>query len=148
MKKFHFQIPERILHLVELKIWPLNSLEAKFQNTKSFVNEELISKIAPDESSIYFSGFESFDTLENEFSQNYEFWVKEGAINEINPKNCIVIGDFGLGSDAPIVLDYSNNPSNPSVKRLVWGKQKNYWEKIADNIDELLNKLEFGINAT
>ena len=61
---------------------------------------------------------------------------------------CLVIGDFGLGSDTPLVLDYSLDEKTPVVKRLVWAKPKNYWEQIARSIDELINKLEIHKNVT
>jgi len=34
----------------------------------------------------------------------------------------VVIGDFGLGSDAPIILDYRRDVKRPTVLRLKWGR--------------------------
>lgn len=34
------------------------------------------------------------------------FWATYAALESISPELALVIGDFGLGPDAPIVLDY------------------------------------------
>ena len=52
-----------------------------------------------------------------------DFWERFGALDQIDPQRALIIGDFGLGSDSPIVLDYARNPSNPPVLRLRWGSQ-------------------------
>lgn len=50
-----------------------------------------------------------------------EFWERFGALDQIEPERALIIGDFGLGSDSPIILDYARNCSNPPVLRLRWG---------------------------
>ncbi len=55
---------------------------------------------------------------------------------EIDPDNTIIIGDFGLGSDAPIALDYRKDKNNPAVIRLCWTKESNHWVEIAPNFAE------------
>lgn len=53
------------------------------------------------------------------------------------------IGDFGLGSDAPILLDYRTDTSNPSVIRLKWSLNgiANQWVPMADSIQHFVDVL-------
>jgi hypothetical protein len=48
------------------------------------------------------------------------FWSKFGALEMISPKDALIIGDFGLGSDSPIILDYRDGTSDPPVLWLRW----------------------------
>jgi hypothetical protein len=67
-----------------------------------------------------------------------DFWDRFGALDQIDPERALIIGDFGLGSDSPIVLDYARNSSNPPVLRLRWGSQGhgNEWVTGASDFDE------------
>jgi hypothetical protein len=42
--------------------------------------------------------------------------------SEIDHDRTLVIGDLGLGNDAPIILDYSDPGQEPRVRFLKWGK--------------------------
>ena len=72
-----------------------------------------------------------------------DFWERFGALDQIDPERAVIIGDFGLGSDSPIVLDYARNPSNPPVLRLRWGSQGkgNEWVVGASDFDEFAKML-------
>jgi len=70
------------------------------------------------------------------------FWSRFGALEEISPELCVDIGDFGLGSDSPILLDYRQDRSNPAVIRLQWRKpQPNGCVRCADSFDEFADML-------
>jgi hypothetical protein len=53
------------------------------------------------------------------------------------------IGDFGLGSDAPILLDYRVDAENPRVIRLRWspGGEDNRWVVMASTFDSFVEAL-------
>jgi hypothetical protein len=40
--------------------------------------------------------------------------VTHGCLDQIDPALSLCIGDFGLGSDAAIILDYRSRPSDRS----------------------------------
>lgn len=67
-----------------------------------------------------------------------DFWERFGALDQIDPELAVIIGDFGLGSDSPIILDYAQHPSNPPVLRLRWGQQcrSTEWVQGACDFDE------------
>jgi len=50
----------------------------------------------------------------------------------------VAIGDFGLGSDAPLMLDYWRSPESPCVLRLQWSQDGNQWIKVSDSFDEFV----------
>jgi len=64
-----------------------------------------------------------------------DFWERFGALGQIDPELAVIIGDFGLGSDSPIILDYAQNPSNPPVRRLRWGSQGHGNEWVTGTFD-------------
>ena len=72
-----------------------------------------------------------------------DFWDRFGALDQIDPERALIIGDFGLGSDSPIVLDYARNSSNPPVLRLRWGPrgEGNEWVEGARSFDEFAEML-------
>jgi hypothetical protein len=70
------------------------------------------------------------------------FWERFGALDQIDPEKALIIGDFGLGSDSPIILDFARNASNPPVLRLRWGPdQRNEWVQGARDFDEFAEML-------
>jgi hypothetical protein len=81
-------------------------------------------------------------------------WGWEGffAPEEIDRDKMIEIGDFGHGSDKPIILDYQHEPTAPDVRRLGCklvrsgpdGRQKswdNHWVEIAPSFDDFARLL-------
>jgi hypothetical protein len=61
---------------------------------------------------------------------------------DVDPERCLVIADFGLGSDNPIVLDFADQP--PSVRTLRWPVDRtgrSTWVTIAATFDEFVSEL-------
>jgi hypothetical protein len=71
-----------------------------------------------------------------------DFWERFGALHQIVPKKAVVIGDFGLGSDAPIVLAYDRDTADPPVLRLRWSEgPRTEWVEGARNFDDFAELL-------
>ncbi|MFY0540874.1 hypothetical protein [Nannocystis pusilla] len=68
--------------------------------------------------------------------KNPSFWREPMAdLDGIDPDLASILGDFGLGSDAPIVLDYRSGPARPRVLRLRWsGREGNRWIVAAPDV--------------
>jgi hypothetical protein len=70
------------------------------------------------------------------------FLGKEDPINSpgcILPEKSLFFADFGIGSDTPFALDYSENLIAPSVLLIYWGENANVdnrWIKIANSFQE------------
>ncbi len=103
MKKSELKIPNAILTLAEKGIWPNEQLSS-YQEGCNFIEDEvLVQKIAPDEKYIFFHTLSGFRTMADEIMFDEELWHEIGALNHIDVNKCLVIGDFGLGSDSPII---------------------------------------------
>jgi len=73
-----------------------------------------------------------------------EFWDKFAAPEGISPELSVDIGGFELGSDSPILLDFREDPKNPTVVRLKWRKAEglpNVWVRCAGSFDEFADML-------
>ena len=75
------------------------------------------------------------------------FYSRFGALHELVPEASVEIGDFGLGSDAPILLDYRAGPTEPQVIHLQWvgGGEPNNWVVMAPSFAEFVELL--GLSA-
>ena len=79
------------------------------------------------------------------------FWRdKMARPDQISFEHAVVIGDFGLGSDAPFILDYRTTAEHPVVRRLRWGSTvaENEWVIAAQDFDAMCEILAIPNPAT
>jgi hypothetical protein len=111
-------LPARLRRLVELRWWPYDYQSEIQQNLHSLIPEDRVRAFAPEERIIYFNR-PPFHAVSALLASNEQFWTSELACpSGISFEHTVVLGDFGLGSDAPIVLDYRTDAMRPSVLRL------------------------------
>jgi hypothetical protein len=145
MKAGQWQLPLRIGQLIESGFWPRDAKIAMQQNLKSLVTTEALHRFAPEEYKLYLIP-PPFLTVRQLVNHGEDFWYREEAHpNGISFDHAVVIGDFGLGSDAPIILDYRENIEVPLVKRLKWGNSfpENRWIMAAPDFDTMCVMLGF-----
>src|ERR1700677_1899293 len=138
-------LPPELEKMIRDGFWPSTHAAAMAQNLKPLIPKERITKFAPEEDELHFNP-PPFRTILERMSgrEGKYFWRRpEASIHEVDPSLALVIGDFGLGSDAPIILDYRCDRLNPSVFRLRWSTDEgksvfsdNHWVKIADTFAE------------
>jgi hypothetical protein len=112
--------------------WPRDTKEAMAQNLKSRVPPERVQRLAPEEDTIYLLP-PPFQTV-REKSKGNPFWTcPMAAPDGIDFDLALDIADFGIGSDAPILLDYREDAVNPRVIRLRWSSYggENKWVVMA-----------------
>ena len=134
-----FAIPPRLSSLIEAGVWPTTE-SATSQNLRPLAAPEDVDHLAPGENSLFLNP-PPFKTLASEIAKNQQFWDEHGALDEIDPELALVIGDFGLGSDAAIVLDYRRTRDEPSVLRLAWSRDGNHWVEAAPTFEEFARLL-------
>jgi hypothetical protein len=123
-------VPAQIDELMLSGRWPSTADEVLRQNLRPAVPLERIEAAAPGETGLYllvppFSTVaEEIATHESRFPQ-WNFWHEHGALSELDPDAAVIVGDFGPGSEAPIVLDYRSGPESPRVLRLQWHSEPN-----------------------
>jgi hypothetical protein len=133
-----FRIPDLLAELISKGIWPANGKLAMSQNLRSLVAPERVRLFAAEEKIIYLLP-PPFHTIAEEVSRGGagDFWERFGALEQIVPSKAVVIGDFGIGSDAPIVLNYAKSLSEPPVYRLRWGPNtQTNWVQGAASFEE------------
>jgi hypothetical protein len=100
------------------------------QQWKPLIPPDRVRLFAPDETLICLHSppFRSIAQY-RDAGRTGDFWEVFGSLDQIDPVRALVIGDFGMGSDSPIILDYAQSPTAPSVRRLRWLKdQSTVWE--------------------
>ncbi len=103
---------------------------------------EKVHKLAPGETEICLYPPRAFTTVASQLQHNSDFWVEFGALHEIAPELALQIGDFGPGSDTPILLDYRRGHESVCVLRLEWPRPlPNRWALCADSFDEFAERL-------
>jgi hypothetical protein len=130
-------LPMELTRLIERGLWPRDSKEALSQNVRPWISESSVRRFAPEESKVYLYP-PPFCTVRVEMeSPKHSFWADpRSAVQEINPDLTMIIGDFGLGSDAPIALDYRQQVDEPRVIRLRWAPEGNHWVEAAPTFAE------------
>jgi hypothetical protein len=133
-------IPSLLLEALASGRWPRTSDESVRQNLRSLVPVERIRRLAPDESAIYLYPPPFATVARHLAGQGADFYRRFGAVDQLVPEAAIEIGDFGLGSDAPILLDYREGLTDPSVIRLCWpgDGQPNVWRVMAPDFPSFM----------
>jgi hypothetical protein len=149
-------VPKELLELIESGKWP-GLQQGRKERNQAIVRQEsapLISRdrvrsFIPDESLIILFP-PPFTPLEGKVAKAALDSFR-GAPDPANPPGdldftrCLDIGDFGLGSDSPIVLDYRLSHDNPPVLRLRWNTEgvrfRNRWVLIASTFREFAKLL-------
>ena len=128
-------IPQRILELIEAGRW-------KMPSDPVILGRCFPSFAAPDE--VIGPRFYTVD----EMCREPKSWLQAtlaptGSHTEpvakqseqLHPKQIILIGDVGIGWDAPIALDFTEVKAVPRVIHLAWINRAPGWIQIASDID-------------
>jgi len=131
-------VPMRLLALIDQGLWPREDWKIS-QDLKPLVPIERIHLFAPRAHSICLYP-PPFCTV----SPTDRFFSEYGLLGGISPELCVDIGDFGLGSDAPLLLNYRQDRTNPTVIGPEWVGERgspNVWVVFAKNFDEFADML-------
>jgi hypothetical protein len=147
-----FDLPPGLKQLIALGAWPSAAgPEMIAQQLRPTIPAERVRRFAADESLICLQP-PPFSTVAQVRAAggSGDFWERFGALDQIVPEHALIIGDFGLGSDSPLILDFARNASNPPVLRLRWGPagRGNEWVQGARDFDEFATLLGIGKGLT
>ncbi|QEL14413.1 hypothetical protein PX52LOC_01301 [Limnoglobus roseus] len=134
-------IPERLLAAVDAGKWPRDPQGI----TKLNVSAERVRQLAAEESAIYPYPPSLFRTVARIVSGPGEyFYTKFGALDQIVPELTVQIGDFGIGADSTILLDYRLHRLDPRVLRLWWpgDRKPNQWVVMAKDFAAFADGLD------
>ncbi len=122
------------------------------------VPAERIRAIAPDEDDLclYRSPFQTMAEGIASDPSIAGYWSEFGPVEKIDPERALIIADFGIGSDTPILLDYRRGVE-PQVITIRWsfvedeeGRRRpdNRWMVLAESFDEFADALGLGPEET
>jgi hypothetical protein len=135
MNESDLVIPELLFELIEGGVW---TQENTMPGNMVDLGKDKAALINPEEDQLILLP-PPFHTIENELENGNEFWNKELTnVGEIDYSKAVIIADFGIGSDSPIVLYYESN-NNPSIMYLKWECAGTYcrhkWERTHDSFN-------------
>lgn len=117
-------LPRELLDLIRSGHWPTTHDQFWKQEWSHHppIPHERVQRLADGETMICLT-VPPFPTVAKlHAGREVDFWTHPmAAAGEIDMAKSILIGDFGLGSDSPLLLDYRYTLSQPSVLRLKWG---------------------------
>jgi len=134
MKVGALKIPKSLVSLIDAGVWPKSELESSRQHLNRIVPDVFVRKFAPEECMLYLYP-PPFYTIASMVMHRSALTSRQCAVSDIDPELAVVIGDFGIGSDTVLALDYRNIGSEPEVIRLVWRlpAQENCWVPVAES---------------
>jgi hypothetical protein len=138
------EIPQLLSQLIAARRWPATGKEAWSQHCarELRVPEDRVKLLASDENRIDLNG-PPFLTVREDALHN-PFWCESGSDpSGIDFDLAVPIGDFGIGSDSPILLDYRHSIDNPRVIRLQWSSSgdSNKWVPMAEDFRSFVDAL-------
>src|ERR1700722_11548052 len=134
-------LPQLLTQLIAEGRWPGTGANVVEQEFSPLVSKGRVSLLAPEEGVICLHP-PPFRTV-RELAIDEPFWCEPWSDpSAIDFDLAIAIGDFGIGSDAPILLDYRGNVDHPRVVRLEWfARPDNKWVPMADDFPTFVNVL-------
>ncbi|MDC0716282.1 hypothetical protein [Nannocystis bainbridge] len=120
--------PPLLQVLLDAGRWPRTREEVLSQQRAPWAKLARIQALAPEEDGLCLAR-PPFTTVRAAMSKYPSFWRDPMADPDgIDPDLALIVGDFGPGSDAPIVLDYRFDAVQPQVLRLRWSRSEgNRW---------------------
>jgi hypothetical protein len=112
------QVPPLLDALVSAGRWPRTAPEQLSQNLHPLISPERVKALAPDERGVIYLYTPPFKPVgRRDDPKDFYNWPSSDP-SGIDYERAIMIGDFGIGSDAPIALDYRCDVTKPRVIRL------------------------------
>jgi hypothetical protein len=113
------ELPKLLSQLIEQGTWPQAGANVNEQEFEPIIDSGIVNKIFPGEDRVSLMP-PPFHTIADEKYDEHDFW-KTGVSNyvEIEYSKALIIADFGVGSDSPIVLYYGSE-NEPDIRFLKW----------------------------
>lgn len=113
----NLRLPDNLTHLIATGVWPTET--PNMQELHPLLGKHAAQVLSPDDDRIVLM-VPPFHTIAVEVKGGNDFWTNDLTnVGEIDYEKALIIADFGLGSDSPIILYYRNTAS-PSVMYLRW----------------------------
>jgi hypothetical protein len=134
MSRAHgLSLPHGLIDLIDRGVWPTTEND-KLQNLEPIGPKDYLKSI--NEFGLYLYPPPFRTVRQHEANRS---WRTPGSMDGVDGSLLVVLGDFGAGSDAFIVLDYRTDP--PSVLGEQWftsddGTDRTRWRQLAASFDD------------
>jgi hypothetical protein len=119
MRVHQLEIPKALCQLIDAGVWPTAPDEVGRQEYEPILGEDAAKVLSPEDTKIVLMN-PPFHTIADEVSDGNEWWIEDlSNVGEIDYDKAVIIADFGIGTDSPIIL-YYDQPEPPSVMYLKW----------------------------
>ena len=137
------KVPPLLDELLAAGRWPRTYEEQLAQNLRPLVSPERVKKLAPDETGIIYLYTPPFVPVGRRHDPKDFYNWPSSEPTGIDYDLAIMIGDFGIGADAPIGLDYREDAINPRVIRLSYaeGGRNGRWVVMAPDFASFVEAL-------
>ena len=111
------KLPVLLNELIASGVWPTEN--PNMQEIEPLLGQDAARQLSPEDDRIVLMA-PPFHTIGDEVRGGNDFW-RSGVSNpgEIDYNKALIIADFGLGSDSPIILYYDVTDS-PTIMYLRW----------------------------
>lgn len=139
MREHRFTLPERLSELIEDGSWPRSQADVNRQNLEPILGEEAAHALSQEDDRIVLMT-PPFHTISDEVGWGNDFWTTHlSNVGEIDYAKAVIIADFGLGSDSPIILYYEHQ-DRPIVMYLKWSvegrKARQQWIRTHNSFED------------
>lgn len=137
-------LPKRLTRLIEDGHWRVVDPAKCFEGEQAKLPRRLVDSVFPGEN-LFNCCSPPFSTAESDASvveSIYEAVTGQSLAksNQIDWAKTLLIADFEIGSESSVILDYTEDLGDPSVKWFDWGAPG--WVTACKNFDELADRLE------
>lgn len=131
-------LPRSLVMLVNKGIWPNTGEGELNQHLNPLLGKEAAQKLSQDNNVIHLFR-PPFATIAEEATSTsiaHQFWLESLTnVGEIDYEQSLIIADFGIGSDSPIILNYEHS-QEPRVMYLKWfGSGEHTWVCTHESFD-------------
>jgi hypothetical protein len=137
-------LPARLVELIDDGTWPSTHEQELAQNLLPLVTPAALQRVVPDEHRLYLL-CPPFRSFRERIEAGSSYWNgPDAALDQVDPDRALDIGDFGLGSDTVLALDYRGSDTEPVVIRLQWRDAAaggNRWVTVAPSFAEFWLRL-------
>ena len=142
------EIPALLVELINVGVWPRSTEEANRQNVDPILGKKAASKLSADDDRIVLMA-PPFHTIGDEVDSGNDFWNRDLTnVGEIDYRRAVILADFGLGSDSPIILHYGKDIQVPAVMYLKWlgdgADITHKWIQTHDTFEQFATDIGFG----
>ena len=136
------ELPE-ILERLSKGAWPGDATAERAQHLRSAVAPDRVVELTHGDQDHLCLKAPPFLRL-SAMAESNPWWYECGALRHFDPAGAVVLGDFGLGSDAVFVVELQPGSTPGRVLRMRWHARGPEWVEWFSSLGRLVTELGLG----